>query len=175
MSGSIVVKDEGGPEPTVVPTVSPTATPTVTATPEPPRDTTPAPQPKPWAAIDKPAQKAMTVTSFLNKKLKIVARCVSAGSGTLTLSVSKAVARQIGLKGTKLGSADATCDGHGRFTVKVKPTKAARNALEDWTGSVRTTATLALAGPIGQTSASRAITLKGASKKAKQSSKEAKR
>jgi hypothetical protein len=117
----------------------------------------------------------MKVSSFLKGKLKIVARCVSVGSGTLKLTVSKAVARQIGLKGTKLGSARATCDGHGRSIVKVKPTKAARRALEDWKGSVKTTATLALAGPIGQTSATRKITLKGTGKKAKKSRKEAKR
>ncbi|HEY6890216.1 MAG TPA: hypothetical protein VI300_20605, partial [Solirubrobacter sp.] len=103
----------------------------------------------------------MTVSSFLNNKLKIVARCVSAGSGTLTLSVSKAVAKQIGLDGTKLGSGNATCDSHGRYTVKVKPNAAAKQALDDWTGSVKTTATLALAGPIGQTTVTRTINLKG--------------
>jgi hypothetical protein len=161
MTGTVVVKNDDGSEPTPVPTTSPTPTPTATATPEPPRDTTPAKIASIWAAIDKPTVKAMTVSSFLNGKLKIVARCVSAGSGTLTLSVSKAVANQIGLKGTKLGSADATCDGHGRFTVKVKPNAAARKALDDWKGSVKTTATLALAGPIGQTSATRTINLKG--------------
>jgi hypothetical protein len=161
MTGSIVVKNDDGTEPTPVPTTSPTATPTATATPEPPRDTTPAKVAKAWAAIDAPAVKATTVSSFLKGKLKIVARCVSAGSGTLTLTVSKAVAKQIGLKGTKLGSAKATCDAHGRVTVKVKPNDAAETALEDWRGSVKTTATLALAGPIGQTSATRTINLKG--------------
>ena len=161
MTGSVVVKNDDGTEPTPVPTTSPTATPTATATPEPPRDTTPAKVAKAWAAIDAPAVKAMTVSSFLKGKLKIVARCVSAGSGTLTLTVSKAVAKQIGLKGTKLGSAKATCDAHGRVTVKVKPNDAAETALDDWRGSVKTTATLALAGPIGQTSATRTINLKG--------------
>ena len=103
----------------------------------------------------------MTVSSFLKGKLKIVARCVSAGSGTLTLTVSKAEARRIGLKGTKLGSANATCDGHGRFTVKVKPNEPRRRRSGDWRGSVKVTATLALAGPIGQTTATRTIKLKG--------------
>ena len=67
----------------------------------------------------------------------------------------------IGLKGTKLGSAKATCDGHGRFTVKVKPNDAAEAALEDWRGSVEDHATLTLSGPIGQTTATRTINLKG--------------
>jgi hypothetical protein len=122
---------------------------------------TPAKTPKIWAAIDKPATKAMTVSALLKGKLKIVSRCTSAGSGTLTLTVSKAVADRIGLKGTKIGSADATCDGHGRFTVKLKPTAAARRALDDYPGSVKVTAKLALAGPIGQTTATRTINLKG--------------
>jgi plastocyanin len=161
MTGSVVVKNDDGTEPTPVPTTSPTATPTVTATPEPPRDTEPAKVARIWAAIDKPTVKAMTVSSFLKGKLKIVARCVSAGSGTLTLTVSKAEARRIGLKGTKLGSAKASCDGHGRFKVKVKPRRAAEKALEHWRGSVRTTAKLELAGPVGQTSATRTIKLKG--------------
>jgi hypothetical protein len=161
MTGTVVVRNEDGSEPTPVPTTSPTATPTATATPEPPRDTTPAKVANIWAAIDKPAVKAMTVSSFLKGKLKIVARCVSAGSGTMTLTVSKTVANAIGLKGTKLGQAKATCDGHGRFTVKVKPNDAAEAALEDYRGSVKTTATLALSGPIGQTTVTRTINLKG--------------
>jgi plastocyanin len=161
MTGSVVVKNEDGTEPTPVPTTSPTATPTVTATPEPPRDTTPAKVAKLWAAIDKPKVKAMTVSSFLKGKLKIVARCVSAGSGTMTLTVSKAQARRIGLKGTKLGSAKASCDSHGRFTVKLKPNNAAEAALDGWRGSVKATAKLELAGPAGQTTATRTIKLKG--------------
>ncbi len=101
------------------------------------------------------------MTRFLANKLKLTARCVSAGSGTLTLSATRAVADRIGLKGTTLGTADGTCDGNGRFIVKVKPTKKARDALEDYRRAVTTTATLELVGPIGQTTATRKITLKG--------------
>ena len=67
----------------------------------------------------------MTVTSLLNKKLKFTSRCVSAGSGELTLTVSKAVAKKIGLKGTTLGSGEATCNANGRAITKIKPTAAA--------------------------------------------------
>ena len=109
-----------------MPTTSPTATPTATATPEPPRDTTPAKVAKAWAAIDAPAVKAMTVSSFLEGQAEDRGPLRLGRPGTLTLSVSKAVAKQIGLKGTKLGSAKASCDGHGRFTVKVKPNDAPR-------------------------------------------------
>ena len=159
MSGSVVVTDDHGGEPTPTPTATPTVT--ATPTPEPPRDSEPAPVPAPWAAIDKPAVKAMTVTSLLNKKLKITARCVSAGSGTLKLTVTKALAKKVGLSNRKVGSANATCNANGRATVKVKPTAAARTALANWTKSLKVTATLELAGPIGQTTATRTITLKG--------------
>jgi plastocyanin len=162
MTGTVVVRNDDGSEPTPVPTTSPTATPTVTVTPEPPRDTTPAKVANIWAAIDKPAVRTTTVASFLKGKLKVVARCVSAGTGTMTLTVSKAVARQIGLKGTKLAKeAKSSCDSHGRFTVKLKPNRAAQAALDDWRGSVKATATLALAGPVGQTTVTRTINLKG--------------
>ena len=154
MTGSVVV---GSAEPTPTPTPTPTATPT----PEPPRDTTPAKIAKTWAAIDKPTAKALKVSSLLNKKLKFTSRCVSAGSGTLTLTVTKAVARRIGLKGTTLGSGEATCNANGRAITKVKPTAAARKALASYPGSVRATATLELAGPIGTTTATRTINLKG--------------
>jgi hypothetical protein len=120
---------------------------------------------KPWASLDKPATKALTVASLLKGKLKITARCVSAGSGTLTLTVSKAVARRIGLKGTKLGAGAARCNQHNRFTVKVAPTARAKRALEDYRGSIRAKATLELAGPIGQTTATRTINLKGKGRK----------
>lgn len=159
MTGSVTVRTTGGGEPTPTPTPTPTATPT--PTPEPPRDTTPAPVPEIWAAIDKPKVKALKVSSLLNKKLKITARCVSAGSGQITLTVSKAVARRIGLKGTKLGKGKGSCNAHGRFVAKIKPTAAARRALADYRGSVRAKVTLELAGPSGQTTVTRMINLKG--------------
>ena len=103
----------------------------------------------------------MTVSALLNKKLKFTSRCVSAGSGELTLTVTKAVARRIGLKGTTLGSGEATCNANGRAITKIKPTAAARKALANYRGSVKATATLELAGPIGTTTATRTINLKG--------------
>ena len=66
----------------------------------------------------------------------------------MNLTVSKAVARRIGLEGTKLSSADATCNRR-RFTAKLKPNAKAEHALEDYRGAVKATATLELAGPFG--------------------------
>jgi|GEM_PF-2465353 plastocyanin len=166
MSGSVVVT--GGSEPTPTPTPTPSATPT----PEPERDWTPAPVPKPWAAIDKPKTAQMTIAKFLDKKLKVTARCVSAGSGTMTMTIGNQLAAKrlkVKVKRSKskrqdvfeLASGKATCNQNGRFTVKLKPNAAARKALKDYTQSLRVTLTLRLAGPIGTTTATRTITLKG--------------
>ena len=107
-----------------VPTTSPTATPT----PRPARAArTPRRRrwPRLWAAIDAPAVKAMTVSSFLKGKLKI---------GPLRLG-RLGHADPDGLEGCRQADraqghqarpAKATCDGHGRFTVKVKPNDAPR-------------------------------------------------
>jgi plastocyanin len=162
MKGSVVVGNGGEPTPT----------PTPTATPEPPRDWTPAPVPKPWAAIDKPKSSQMTLAKFLDKKLKVTARCVSAGTGTMTMTIGNQLAAKrlkVKVKRSKksrqaqfeLASADATCNQYGRFTVKLKPTAQARKALKGYTKALRVTLTLRLAGPIGTTTATRTITLKG--------------
>jgi hypothetical protein len=159
MTGSVVVKDENGGEPT--PTPTPTATVSPTPTPEPPRDTTPAPVAKPWATVDKPGNSVLTVTRFLKGRLTITARCASAGSGKITLKVSNAVADRIGLDGNKLGSADVSCNQHNRASATVKPNAKAKRALEDYRRSVKVTVALELAGPTGQITATRTINLKG--------------
>ena len=158
MEGRVVVGD--GTEPT--------PTPTPTATPEPPRDIVPARVPKPWAAIDKPKTAQMTVAKFLANKLTVTSRCVSAGTGTMTMSVgNQLAAKRLRVKAKKrqatfeISTADATCNQYGRFTVKLKPNAQARKALKDYKQSLPVTLTLRLAGPIGTTTATRTITLKG--------------
>ncbi|MBE2314545.1 hypothetical protein DVA67_001045 [Solirubrobacter sp. CPCC 204708] len=155
MTGSVVVSS--GEEPT----------PTPTATPEPPRDTVPAKVPKPWAAIDKPKHAQMTVARFLEGKLTITARCVSAGTGELTMNVgNQLAAKRLRVKVRQqstfeISAAAATCNQFGRFTVRLKPNAQARKALKNYTKSLPVTLTLTLAGPIGTTTTTRTITLKG--------------
>jgi len=124
--------------------------------------------PKPWAAIDKPKTAQMTVAKFLENKLTVTSRCVSAGTGTMTMSVgNQLAAKRLRVKAKKrqatfeLSTADATCNQFGRFTVKLKPNAQARKALKDYKQSLSVTLTLRLAGPIGTTTALRSITLKG--------------
>jgi hypothetical protein len=117
--------------------------------------------PAPWAAVDAPSASKLKVSIFRKGKLKVVARCVSAGSGTMTLKVSNAVADRIGLNGNQLSKADVSCNQHNRASSKLKPNKKAKRALEDYRGSVRATVILELAGPTGQITATRTIKLEG--------------
>jgi plastocyanin len=157
MTGSVIVLTEGG--------ATPTPTPTATPTPEPPRDMTPAPVAPPWVTVDKPGISTLTVSRFLKKKFKVTVRCASAGSGTIKLRVSKAVAKRIGLEGRVLGKVKVSCNQHNRASGIVKPNAKARAALKNYTGSVKVTAVAELAGPTSQITATRTFTLKGTKKK----------
>jgi plastocyanin len=157
MSGTIVVAEPAGEEPTVVPTAEPTVSPspspspraTVAATPAPTplpftRDATPAGKPVTWASLE-PAS-GLTVARLTSGRLKLTARCASAGKGSLKLAVTRATARRLKLKSSTLVVARASCDGHGRFTVRVKPSRTVKRALSHWRGALKVKATLKL-GP----------------------------
>jgi plastocyanin len=152
MTGQVIVGDPSTPTPT--PTATATPEPTPVATPV----VTPAPTPQPWAALDAPAKKAATVASLAGGKLKLSARCSTPSSGTLALTVSKADAKKLKLKGTELARANAQCTGTGRVTVTLKPSAAVKRALKKWKRSLKATATLTL----GSAKATRAITLAAA-------------
>jgi plastocyanin len=133
------------------------ATPTPAPT-EPPRDGTPAPKPKAWASLDMPT--APKVDVLLRGKLKLTARCSSLDRGTVTLSVSKAVAKKLKLKGTTtLATGTSRCGGNNRFTVTLRATRAARTALARSRKAVKATVTLKFPG----LTTKRPITLSGAS------------
>jgi plastocyanin len=132
------------------------ATPTPAPT-EPPRDGNPAPKPKAWASLDRPA--APKVDVLLRGKLKLTARCSALDRGTVTLSVSKAIAKRLKLKGTTLATGSSRCDGNNRFTVTLKATSAAKKALARSRKAVKATVTLKFPG----LTVSKPITLSGAS------------
>jgi len=111
---------------------------------EPSRDGNPAPKPKAWASIDAPRSPALDV--LLRGKLKLTARCSALDRGTVTLSVSKAVAKRLKLKGTTLATGRSRCDGNNRFTVTLKATSAAKKALAGSRKAVKATATLKFPG-----------------------------
>jgi plastocyanin len=120
------------------------------------RDGTPAPKPKAWASLARPASQQLDV--LLRGKLKLTASCAALDRGTVTLSVTKAVAKKLKLKGTTLATGASRCNGNNRFTVTLKPTSAAKKALARTRKSVKATARLAFPGlAVKQT-----ITLTGA-------------
>jgi plastocyanin len=153
MTGTVIV---GTPTPTPTPSPTPTETPAPTpiATPV----VTPAPTPTPWASLDAPGKSVATVAAFMMGKLRITARCSTPSSGTLTLTVSKADAKKLKLKGVELARASAQCTGNGRLTVAVRPSAAAKKALKKWRKALKATATLTL----GSAKSTKTITLAGA-------------
>ena len=150
MTGKVIVGDP--------PTPTPTPTATATDTPVPTPVVTPAPTPTPWASLDAPGKSVATVAAFMKGKLLVTARCSTPSSGTLTLTVSKADAKKLKLKGVELARAGAQCTGTGRVAVTVRPSAAAKKALKKWRKALKATATLTLGGA----KSTRAITLAGA-------------
>jgi plastocyanin len=134
---------------TVAADTQPTAVPAVV------RDNDPAPNPKAWASLEKPAAKRATVAVLLQGKLKLTARCTAVDKGTLTLTVTKAVAKKLKLKSRTLATGSSRCNGNGRFSATLKPSAAVRRALKHYRKAVRATAMLRL----GAVTTSRAITL----------------
>jgi plastocyanin len=138
-------------------TVGTVAQATPIPTPPPPvRDGTPAPKPKPWASLVKPRAPKLSV--LLRGRLKLTATCSALDRGTVTLSVSKSVARKLHLKSTRLATGRSRCNGNGRFTVTLKPSKAAKKALARTRRSVKAKVRLSFPG----LTTTRTLTLTGA-------------
>ena len=161
MTGTVLVAEKPGEVPTAVPTATPTtvaATPTASPAPTPApvvRDTTPAKQPVQWATLEQPVEQ--TVARLAAGKLTLTARCAEAASGTLTLTVSRSVARRLKLHSVTLAKAKASCDGHNRFKANLKLSRTVKRALTKHRGSLVVTATLQL----GATKTRRTMTLAG--------------
>jgi plastocyanin len=151
MKGTVVVGDPATPTPTVTATATPEPTPVATPV-------APAPTPQPWASLDAPAKKLASVKALAGGKLKLSARCSTPSSGSLSLTVTKAVAKRLKLKRVELARASAQCTGAGRVNVTLRPSAAVKRALKHWKRALKATATLTL----GSARSSRAITFKGA-------------
>ncbi|RKQ88154.1 copper binding plastocyanin/azurin family protein [Solirubrobacter pauli] len=152
MTGTVIVeKAPDVPTPTATPVE--TVVPQATASPQPTPAATPAPTPAPSAALNAPSKPK--VATFAKSGLKLTGPCASISSGKVTLSVTKAVAKKLKLKGTTLGTGTGKCTA-GTFSVTVKPSAAVKKALKKHKGSVAATATL----KAGTVTATRKVTLK---------------
>jgi hypothetical protein len=148
------------------PAVTPTPTPTPTATPTPPpRDTTPAPTPVPWASLRPPSHKLATGRKFVDGKLQMTAYCSQFDNATVTLTISKKLAKKLKLKSRVIATGTGDCDRHNRLVTKLKPTKAAENAFLNYKKKVNATATLTTNGLDHELTVTRKIKLAKKGKK----------
>ncbi|HZB77680.1 MAG TPA: plastocyanin/azurin family copper-binding protein [Solirubrobacteraceae bacterium] len=93
----------------------------------PPADPGTAIRPSAFLALDVPHR--TKVDAFRKLGLPVEARCTNLVKGTARLTVSRKVARSLGLRGTKLASATATCGADRRAAVLLKPGKQVKRAL----------------------------------------------
>jgi cytochrome c len=70
-----------------------------------------------------------TVASFARRGLTAAVRCGAAGTARASVSVSRAAARRLGLRGRRLGASSAACAAGQTVTIRVKPSRTARKRL----------------------------------------------
>jgi hypothetical protein len=100
----------------------------------------PPAEPKPAVSIDRAA--GLSITAFRRSGLTVHASCSLVDGGRISLSVTKAVARKLKLRGTRtLAAADVRCEA-GQLAVYLQPSRKVRKALARAKGSVRATLTL---------------------------------
>jgi hypothetical protein len=124
-----------------------------------PPDATPAPEPKPWAALSSVRRSQSTVAAFRRGRLAVRIRCQAVERGSLTLTVSRKVARRLGLRSRTLASRRVTCDG-SRINVLLKPKARVKRALAQQRRAIRVTLTVRFAGSERAVKDSRSFTLR---------------
>jgi hypothetical protein len=127
-----------------------TVTFTVTAVPQaapgPGAQTPPAPRPRPFASIEDLDRKYATLTALRGGRATVRVACQAVDRGTLSLKVTRAVAKRHKLASTTLASRSVRCGAQGRAAVTLKPSSKVRRALARSKRSVRATLTLRFGG-----------------------------
>jgi hypothetical protein len=124
---------------------------------------TPAPAPKPAAALEQISAKRSTVSALRGGRFRVSVSCQAVDRGTLRLTVTKAVARTLKLKSTTLAAGALRCGAEGRATLTLKPSSKVRAALAKARGSITATLALRLTGSAGVARDTQNVTLKGKS------------
>jgi len=119
----------------------------------------PAPVPAPFVAIRDVRERVGA--AGLARGLKVSATCAGAEGGRASLTVSRAVARRLGLKGTTLAAKTVRCDEFGRLSVTLKTSGAVKRRLARMRGTARVTLTVRLAGGSAASTDRQQITLRG--------------
>jgi PKD repeat protein len=112
-----------------------------------------APEQAPWFGVSEPVK--TSVAGFAKRGLSVRVTCTRAMSGSAKLTVTKAVAKKLGLKRATLASAKVRCGGAGSKTVRLKPSAATRRALAKAKSAVKVKLGVSLSGK----QASRTVTL----------------
>jgi PKD repeat protein len=98
------------------------------ATGEPPKPANPAPRPEPFASLEPLTRKQSTLAA-LRSGLAVRVICQGVERGTLSLTVSRAVARRLGVAGRVLAKRSVRCDAEGRAAVTLEPSRKVKRAL----------------------------------------------
>jgi hypothetical protein len=141
------------------PATAPAATPAPVVIPQ----AKPAPAPKPSASLQELSSKVSTVSALRAGKVKVNVSCQGVDRGTLSLTVTKAVAKKLGLKSTTLASGSLRCGAEGRGTLTLKPSTKVKRALAKTKGSITATLTLRLKGTAGTARDTQNVNLEGKS------------
>jgi PKD repeat protein len=96
-----------------------------------------APAQDAWFGVSKPAK--TTVATFTKTGLSVKVTATQAMTGSATITVSKKVAKALGLKKTTLAAGTVKFAGAGSRSVTLKPSAAVKRALKKAKGSVKVT------------------------------------
>jgi PKD repeat protein len=101
-----------------------------------------APAQDAWFGVSKPA--ATSVAAFSKSGLAVKVTATEAMRGSATITVSKKVAKALGLKKTTLAAGTVKFTSAGSKSVTLKPSAAIRRALKKAKGSVKVTLSVSL-------------------------------
>jgi PKD repeat protein len=96
-----------------------------------------APAVEPWFGVAKTAK--TTIAAFSKRGLAVKVTATQKMTGTAKLTVSKKVAKKLGLKKTTLASGKVRFTSAGSKSVRLKPSAAVKRALKKAKGSVKVT------------------------------------
>jgi hypothetical protein len=127
----------------------------------PPDDGDPAPDPDPFAGIAG-GNRRLSLATLARRGVQVRAVCVGVSRGTLRLTVSRKVARRLGLgRRTLLATKSVRCSGESRFSVSIKPGAKVARKLRQARGSFSATLRLQMSGTDGRVSDTQRVTLRG--------------
>jgi hypothetical protein len=90
-----------------------------------------------WFGVSKPA--TTSIVAFSKSGLAVKVTATQAMTGSATITVSKAVAKKLGLKKTTLAAGTVKFTAAGSKSVTLKPSAAVKRALRKAKGSVKVT------------------------------------